>query len=169
LQRPALRAAAPFGGVGDAVVRKEPEPGATMETIAKTVQVVSVVVGVVISVLSFNATREKEAEARRIEASRPFLELRQKLYMEAVKAAAVLANREGYSEQEIASAKRRFRELYVAELSMVESPEVEARMVDLASKTDQSLTPLNPAQKAAYDLAHALRDSFVASWGAKPR
>lgn len=140
-----------------------------METIAKTVQVVSVVVGVVISVLSFNATREKEAEARRIEASRPFLELRQKLYMEAVKAAAVLANREGYSEQEIASAKRRFRELYVAELSMVESPEVEARMVDLASKTDQSLTPLNPAQKAAYDLAHALRDSFVASWGAKPR
>ncbi len=140
-----------------------------METIAKTVQVVSVVVGVVISVLSFNATREKEAEARRIEASKPFLELRQKLYMEAVKAAAVLANREGYSEQEVASAKRRFRELYVAELSMVESPEVEARMVDLASKTDQSLTPLNPAQKAAYDLAHALRDSFVASWGAKPR
>ena len=140
-----------------------------METIAKTVQVVSVVVGVVISVLSFNATREKEAEARRIEASKPFLELRQKLYMEAVKAAAVLANREGYSEQEIAAAKRRFRELYVAELSMVESPEVEARMVDLASKTDQSLTPLNPAQKAAYDLAHALRDSFAASWGAKPR
>lgn len=147
-----------------------------METIAKTVQVVSIVVGVVISVLSFNATREKEAEAReketearRFETSRPFLELRQKLYMEAVKAAAVLANREGYSEREIASAKRRFRELYVAELSMVESPEVETRMVDLASKTDPSLTPLNPAQKAAYDLAHALRDSFVVSWGAKPR
>ena len=137
-----------------------------METIAKTIQVVSIVVGVVLSVLSFNATREKEAEARRIEASKPFLELRQKLYMEAVKAAAVLANRDGYSEREIGSAKRRFRELYVAELSMVESPEVEARMVDLASKTDQSLTSLNPAQKAAYDLAHALRDSFVASWGA---
>lgn len=140
-----------------------------METIAKTVQVLSVVIGVVISVVSFNATREREAEARRIEASRPFLELRQKLYMEAVKAAAVLANREGYSEQEIASAKRRFRELYVAELSMVESPEVEARMVDLASKTDPSLASLNPAQKAAYDLAHALRDSFVASWGATPK
>src|SRR5688500_6929747 len=98
-----------------------------METIGKTAQVFSVVIGVVISVLSFNATRDKEAEARRIEASKPFLELRQKLYMEAVKAAAILANREGYTDQEIASAKRRFRELYVAELSMVESPEVEAR------------------------------------------
>ena len=140
-----------------------------VEWIAKTVQVVSVVVGVVISVLSFNATRDKEAEARRIEAGKPFLELRQKLYMEAVKAAAVLANREGYSEQELAAARRRFRELYVAELSMVESPEVESRMVDLAAKTDPSLNPLNPAQKAAYDLAHALRDSFVAAWGVRPR
>jgi hypothetical protein len=140
-----------------------------METIAKTVQVLSVVVGVVISVLSFNAARGKEVEARRIEASKPFLELRQKLYMEAVKAAAVLANRDGYSEQEIHSAKRRFRELYVAELSMVESPEVEARMVDLASKTDPTLVSLNPAQQAAYGLAHALRDSFAASWGVNRR
>lgn len=140
-----------------------------METIAKTVQVVSVVVGVVISVLSFNATREKEAEARRIEASKPFLEIRQKLYMEALKAAAVLANRDDYSKREIASAKRRFRELYVVELSMVESPEVEARMVDLASKTDPSLNKLNSAQRAAYDLSHALRDSFVASWGVNPK
>jgi hypothetical protein len=139
-----------------------------METLAKTVQVLSIVVGVVISVLSFNAAREKEAEARRIEASKPFLQLRQSLYMEAVKAAAVLANREGYCPKELAAAKRRFRELYVAELSMVESPDVEARMVSLASMTDPSLTTLNPAQKAAYDLAHALRDSFAAAWGAKP-
>jgi hypothetical protein len=140
-----------------------------METMAKTVQVLSVVVGVVISVLSFNATRDKEAEARRIEASKPFLELRQRLYMEAVKAAAVLANREGYSEKELASARRRFRELYVAELSMVESPEVEERMAHLAATVDPSLRPLNPAQKAAYDLSHALRSSFVEAWGAKPR
>jgi hypothetical protein len=140
-----------------------------METFAKTVQVLSVVVGVVISVLSFNTTREKEAEARRIEASRPFLQLRQNLYMEAVKAAAILANREGYSSKELAAAKRRFRELYVAELSMVESPEVEAKMVALAEETDPSLKQLNPAQDAAYKLAHALRDSFAAAWGAQPR
>jgi hypothetical protein len=140
-----------------------------METMGKTVQVLSVVVGVVISVLSFNATRDKEAEARRIEASKPFLEVRQRLYLEAVKSAAVLANREGYSEKELAAARRRFRELYVAELSMVESPEVEQRMADLAATVDPSLRPLTPAQKAAYDLAHTLRDSFVESWGARRR
>jgi len=39
-----------------------------MDALLKTVQVLSVVVGVVVSVLSFNATREKEAEARRAEA-----------------------------------------------------------------------------------------------------
>ena len=117
-----------------------------METLAKTVQVLSVVVGVVISVLSFNATREKEAEARRIEAGKPFLQLRQSLYMEAIKSAAILANREGYSPKELAAAKRRFRELYVAELSMVESPDVEAKMVALAQATDR-LTTLDSIER----------------------
>ena len=36
----------------------------SLELLASTVQVLSVVAGVVISVLSFNATRVKEAEAR---------------------------------------------------------------------------------------------------------
>ncbi len=136
-----------------------------VDGIAKTVQVLSVVAGVVISVLSFNATREKEAEARRIEASKPFLDLRQKLYMEAVKAAAILSTPDGHTQEEMRAARRRFRELYVAELSMVESPEVERQMVELAKRIDPGLIPLNPAQQAAYDLAHSLRDSFVASWG----
>ena len=136
-----------------------------VDGIAKTVQVLSVVAGVVVSVLSFNATREKEAEARRIEASKPFLDLRQKLYMEAVKAAAILSTPDGRTQEEMRAARRRFRELYVAELSMVESPEVERQMVELAKGIDPGLIPLNPAQQAAYSLAHSLRDSFVASWG----
>jgi hypothetical protein len=144
-----------------------------MELVAKTVQVVSVVVGVVISVLSFNAARndelvarEKEVAARRLEAVKPFLELRQKVYMEALKTAAVLTEPEGYyTQKELSEAKRRFRALYVAELSMVESKEVEAQMVQLAKKIDPRLRTLTDAQQAAYDLSHALRDSFVASWG----
>jgi hypothetical protein len=140
-----------------------------MGTLAQTVQVLSVVVGVVISVLSFNATREKEAEVRRVEAMKPFLELRQKLYREALKAAAVLSTPEDHTEEEIRTAKKRFSELYVAELSMVESPEVERYMVALAKSIAPELTSLSPAQQAAYDLAHALRDSFVASWGLSPK
>jgi hypothetical protein len=95
---------------------------------------------------------------------KPFLELRQELYMEAVKAAAVLANPETHTEEGGRNARERFRELYVAELSMVESTTVEKHMVELARKIDPELTQLSAAQRAAYDLAHALRDSFVASW-----
>lgn len=136
-----------------------------IEVLATSAQVVSVMVAVVISVLSFNSSRDKEAEARRLEAAKPFLTLRQNLYTEAVKAAAVLSNPEVHSAAELATAKRRFRELYVAELSMVESEEVEGQMKALAEALDPALTKMTDAQRAAYNLAHALRDSFVESWG----
>src|SRR5262245_56043771 len=115
----------------------------SISSVSKTVQVVSVVVGVVISVLSFNAERTHEAEARQIEASKPLIELHQRLYGEAMKAAAILANGDGYNAEERSAAKRRFRELYVAELSMVESREVVAKMVALAGSVDPSLLSLN--------------------------
>ncbi len=140
----------------------------TMELLAQTVQVLSVVAGVVISILSFNATRDKEAEARRTEAMKPFLQIRQERYMEAVKSAAVLADPDTHNADELLAAKKRFRELYIAELSMVESPEVEGSMVGLATAVDPELITLTPAQQADYNLAHALRDSFVASWGIAP-
>jgi hypothetical protein len=129
------------------------------------VQVLSVVVGVVITVLSFNATRQKEAKARHLEAAKPFLQIRQNLYTEAVKAAAILANPDTHTQEELSAAKKRFGELYVSELSMVEAPEVEQKMIDLAAQIYPELTKLTPAQTAAYHLAHALRDTFVSSWG----
>lgn len=154
-----------------------------LERLGSTAQVLSVVVGVVISVLSFNATRIKEAEALRQqadaqrlraealrrEAVRPFLELRQEMYTEAVKAAAILTNPESHTEEELSTAKKRFRELYVAELSMVESPVVEGKMKALAEVIDPPLIPLTSAQRAAYELAHALRDTFISSWGIEDR
>jgi hypothetical protein len=140
-----------------------------IDTIGKTVQVMSVMAGVVLSVLSFNDTRNKEAEARQLEAQKPYFELRQKLYVEVVKSAAVLANSDDHTKEEIVAARRRFRELYVAELSMVEVPQVEGKMVKLAEKIDPKLIPLNPAQKTAYDLSHALRDSFAEDWKGKQK
>jgi hypothetical protein len=135
------------------------------DAIFKTVQILSVVVGVVITIRTFSWTRLKEAEAQKLAAAKPFLELRQKLYLEAVRAAGVLANPEIHTEEEKKIAKKRFRELYVAELSMVEVREVEAQMVHLAAIIDPELVRLKPQQTAAYDLAHALRDSFTESWG----
>jgi ABC-type branched-subunit amino acid transport system ATPase component len=119
------------------------------------------VIGVVISVLSFNATRIKEAEARRFEAERPFLELRRSVYLEAVKTAAVLSTPEGRPKDELEKAKLRFRELYVAELSMVEDQAVEQKMVELAIAIDPELRNLNSGQRAALELARALRDSYI--------
>jgi hypothetical protein len=140
------------------------ERRSTIEIVATSAQVISVVVAVVISVLSFNSTRDKEAAARELEAARPLLTLRQSLYTEAVKAAAVLSNPEVHTKEELAAAKKRFRQLYVAELSMVEAPHVEAKMKTLAKAIDPQLLSMTEAQSAAYQLAHALRDTFAESW-----
>ena len=141
------------------------ESKSSLEVVATTAQVLSVVVGVVISVLSFNAARAKEADARRLEAAKPYLALRQTVYLDTVKAAAVLANSDLRARVEIEAAKKRFRDLYVAELAMVESPGVELEMVRLAQTIDPSLVQLTTAQRAALDLSHALRASYVPSWG----
>ncbi|HEY5705449.1 MAG TPA: hypothetical protein VIS96_07745 [Terrimicrobiaceae bacterium] len=136
------------------------EPKTKLELLASTVQVVSVVSGVVISVLSFNATRDKEAEARKIEAEMPFVELQRGIYLETAKTAAIIATPEGRSPEELLKAKRRFRELYVSELTMVEDREVEQGMIALASAVDPDLENLTPGQRAALNLAKALSSAF---------
>jgi hypothetical protein len=69
-----------------------------------------------------------------------------------------------HTQAQLAAAKARFRELYVAELSMVEAEGVEGAMMALAEKIDPALRNFTPAQQAAYDLSHALRDSFAKDW-----
>jgi len=60
-------------------------------------------------------------------------------------------------------AKRRFRELYVAELTMVEDRNVEGQMVALAQAVDPELANLTDAQKAALGLARALKAGYTNS------
>lgn len=161
----------------------------TVDTVSKSVQVISIVIGVVISVMSFNHTRQKDADARlaeakarefemekyyaqrkdeadkqEIEAAKPFLELRQKRYMEAVQTAAVLSSPEEHTADEIQKARKRFWELYWAELSMVEDANIEVAMIKMGNSLNPDLNP-TPQQNAAYGLAHALRDSLTKSWG----
>ena len=137
-----------------------------LEIAATTTQVLSVVVGVVISVLSFNASRDRDAEARIsdakkrcIEANKPLLALRQTLYSEAAANAAVLVNRLRPPE-ELATAKAKFRDLYVATLSMVEDKEVATAMVALAKTIDPELANFTGEQGLAYRLAQALGTSL---------
>lgn len=132
-----------------------------------TIQAISIAVGVVVSIVSFNYTRAKEAVARQLDAAKPFLELRQKLYTEAVAVAGVLANPGTHSAEEREKALKRFHQLYVTELTMVESPKVEAAMRTMAKALGDEVTKLTPPQEAAYNLAHAARDSFIGSWSGR--
>ena len=84
--------------------------------------------------------------------------------MEAIQAVAVLASPESHPPDEVKKAQKRFWELYWAELSMVEEAKVEGAMKKMGDRLNPSLNP-TPQQNAAYELAHALRDSLIESWG----
>ena len=142
----------------------------SLETASKLVQVLAVVSGVVVSVLSFNGARlkeaearEKEAQTRRIEAGKPFVELRQKLYRETLQNAAILANADIHTTEEVNTARKRFRNLYVVELSMVENASVAGAMVKLAKVVDPQLVNMTAQQQAAYSLARTIGAAFVES------
>jgi len=142
----------------------------TLDSTLKLIQVLSIVVGAVISILSFNNARVKEAEARKsdfekrqIEAAKPLLELRQKRYTEAVEAVSVLATPDRHTPQELEKARKRFEELYWGELSMVEEKGVEAAMVKMRQSLNSGSA--SEVQQATYDLSHVLRDSLLKSWG----
>jgi hypothetical protein len=112
----------------DKVHQAENEPSwqSYVQTFANLIQVMTVVAGVVVSILSFNFTqnrerdvrgdeakkyqdqRNDELECRRTEAAKPFLEMRQQKYMEAIKVAGVLASPAGRAATEIAAARAKF-------------------------------------------------------------
>ena len=142
-----------------------------LERLFKTVQVLSIVAGVVVTVLSFNQARKQEADAQQSEAAKQQLEAAKPFLDCASDYILTLYSRQRFSliqrctqRTSWKQPRKRFRELYVAELSMVEGANVEAEMVQVARAVDPDLLKLSPAQKAAYDLAHALRNSLVTSW-----
>ena len=168
---------------------KDPEKPAWqshVQTFATLIQVLAVVAGVVISILSFNYTRDRELqvraaeaeryknqredeeERRRVEAAKPFLEMRQQKYMEAIKVAGVLSTPDDHTPAEIKAAEKRFSELYYAELALVESKDTEAAMIALADSLGRLANP-TPQQQETLRLAHILRDSLIKAWGVDQR
>ena len=132
--------------------------------IGSLIATVSVIAGVVITVMNLKLAREKEAESRKIEAARPFLELRQKLYLDALNNASILASKELHTEEEVKQAKKRFSVLYWGELSLIEESSIEGKMISVAM-CENLTDSITPTQKASYALAHAMRESLVKSWG----
>ena len=135
-----------------------------LKSIGSFVTTISVIAGVVISVMNFRIAQEKAAESRKIEAAKPFLELRQKLYLDALNNASILASKELHTDEEVKQARKRFSELYWGELSLIEESSIEGKMISVAMS--ENLTDsITPTQKASYALAHSMRESLVKSWG----
>ena len=127
------------------------------------------------------ASRAKqEADTRRIEAQRPFLEKQLALYFEAAQVAGRLAalTPDDKSWRDI---EQRFWALYWSELSMVEDERVEAAMVNFGEQLSNYMSrrkttkdrgqPFDETEgkrnldNSSYELAHAIRASIEARWG----
>jgi hypothetical protein len=134
-----------------------------VKSIAAYVTMFTAIIGIIISVLNYKIGKEKEALSRKIEASKPFLELRQKLYLEGLHNASILASPDLHTDEEIKNAKKRFYQLYWGELSLVEESEVESNMILIASSLESG--KLEDIKNATYKLSHSMRNSLSKSWG----
>jgi hypothetical protein len=104
----------------------------------------------------------RNAETRRIESTRPFLERQLKLYTEATQIASAIATTKDSPER--SKALQRFWQLYYGELALVENKEVEAAMVRLG-RALQSGASAELLRGLSLQLAHRCRESLDRSWG----
>ena len=131
---------------------------------AKALSVLGAVIVFVWGVIQFVASYHAQAETRRVEATRPFLERQLNLYTEATRAAAILATSDNVDELE--SARKKFWSLYWGELALVEDKRVEAAMVEMGRALEAGGKG-QQLQRHSLALAHACRDSLAESWGVK--
>lgn len=104
----------------------------------------------------------RSALTRRIEATKPFLQIQLELYQEAVRLASVISTSDpSPSRQEDVQNLLR---LYWGKLAMVENQEVERAMVSLRDAI-KSNKPNQILQQKTLALAHACRRSLDRSWG----
>lgn len=115
-------------------------------------------------VIQYLINQKSQAETRRIEATRPFLDRQLMLYTEATKAAAILAT--SVKSDEIEVAKDRFWALYWGELALVEDIRVESAMVKFGDEF-KNLGHGEHLRYLALKLAHGCRDSLAESWGVR--
>jgi len=108
------------------------------------------------------AEAQQQAESRRVEATKPFLEKQLKLYTEASQMAAQIATSD--DEELKAKALARFWLLYWGELALVENSDVEAAMVGMRNVIVRQGSQ-SELQQASLKLTRACRQSLDKSWG----
>ena len=133
----------------------------------------AVILGIFISIEGYNdakvkdavargqeaEARLKEAEARKVEAHKPSIELRKNRYLEILKVVGEIAAQDQDPEK-LKAAKRRFWELYWAELSLVEDSQIEGTMVELGKLIDPSMQK-TPLQDKTHSFALLIRSKIT--------
>lgn len=135
-----------------------------LETLIKLLSVVGTAIAFAWGILQFSLTQRSQAQTRRIEATKPFLDRQLKLYTEATQSAASLATSK--DEKELMAAAKRFWELYWGELALVEDQRVEAAMVQFGRAIQEGSTG-GELQELSLAIAHACRDSLAEAWGVR--
>jgi hypothetical protein len=101
----------------------------SFESAIKVLSILGAVATFAWGVFQYDQTQKQQAETRRIEATKPFLERQLALYTEATQIASTIATTNDKSKRE--SALERFWALYWGELALVEDAFVEGAMVKL--------------------------------------
>jgi len=147
--------------------------------------VVGAIWGLYVFVGNENAAREqaatqsvREGRTRLIEAQRPFLEQKLKLYFEAAEVTGRLATSNWNDPTgDWILDDRRFWVLYYAVLAVVEEGDVASAMINCGAillELKQTKDAGDRAEKvallktAALSLAHSIRDDIKRSWGSTP-
>ncbi len=112
-------------------------------------------------IYTYSDAARQQAETRRIEAARPFLDKQLSLYTEVTQVTAVIATSTVITD--VTTAKQRFYELYWGELALVERGKVVQAMIKFREALDNNHT--KDLARLSLDLAHACREELATSWG----
>lgn len=121
--------------------------------------VLSVMIGIMLSIASFALARHREDETRRQALLQPSLELRRNRYLDILSTLGKIAA-DDQDDKTLVEAKRRFWELYWADLSLVEDDEVKKAMQELGGML-KSGASLSTFQQSTYKFASLIRQRIV--------
>lgn len=113
---------------------------------------------------SDSINRAKEVENRNLEAAKPFIELRQRLYNEALSCAETIIISGDKSSRTYQTAYNRFSELYWGELGLVEDTSVEHNMMKVKKLIDSTRYTTKDREFALLHMSYAMRNSLFNTW-----
>ena len=134
----------------------------SLEASVKILSILGAVIAFAWGVVQFTVTQKQQAETRRIEATKPFLERQLALYTEATQVSSTIATTSDSKKKE--QALDRFWSLYWGQLALVEDAFVEGAMVKLGEALQKKSSD-EEVKQLALNLAHACRNSLARSWG----